>query len=136
MPGIGFAFPYPVGVKRLDDLIAFQRANEFKAEVYRLVDASAAARDERFRLQLFDAASSVAANIAEGWSRFSAPEFCQFLRYARASLEESRVWLRDGVARRYFDEASISQSLQLADRCAATITALWRSLQPFTKKPR
>jgi len=92
-----------VGVKRLDDLIAFQRANEFKAEVYRLVDASAAARDERFRLQLFDAASSVAANIAEGWSRFSAPEFCQFLRYARASLEESRVWLRDGVARRYFD---------------------------------
>jgi four helix bundle protein len=108
-----------------------------RSEVYRLVNSrEAAQRDDQFRAQIFDCAASVSANIAEGWARFSAPEFCQFLRYARASLEEAKVWLKDGVARRYFDDTSIDLLLRLADRCAATITALWRSLQPFTKKPR
>lgn len=126
-----------MGVKKLEDLHAYRLALEFRTEVYRLVDSSEAARrDDQFRSQLFNCVASVAANLAEGWSRFSAAEFCQFLRYARASVEEARVWLKDGVARRYFDEASIAESLRLADRCAATVTALWRSLQPFTKKNR
>jgi four helix bundle protein len=126
-----------MGVKRLEDLQAFQRADAFKLEVYRLANASEMARsDERYRSQLFDAAASVGANIAEGWKRFSAAELCQFLRYARGSLEESLVWLNDGVARGYFDIATIGSALQLADQCGATIIALWRSLQPFVKKGR
>jgi len=135
--GIGIASTTVMGVKKLDDLRAYQLALEFKAAVYRLVDLSDAARkDDQYKSQLFNCTASVAANIAEGWARFSTQEFGQFLRYARASLEEARVWIKDGVARRYFDQASISEPLLLADRCAATITALWRSLQPFNKKTR
>lgn len=124
-----------VGVKRLDDLIAYQRALEFKAEVYRIArESDRVQRDDQFRAQLLNATASIAANIAEGWGRFSASEFCQFLRYARASVEESRVWLEDGVARGYFGAATIDPAINRARQCEAAIMGLWRSLQPFTKK--
>jgi four helix bundle protein len=126
-----------VGVRRLEDLSAYQLAIEFKTEVYRLSDSSARIRsDEQFRLQLFDACASVAANVAEGWARFNAAEFCQFLRYARGSLEEAQTWLHDGVARGYFNSTEVVPALKLASRCSATIVALFRSLQPFIKKGR
>jgi four helix bundle protein len=130
-----FAIASAVGVQRLEDLSAYQLATELKAEVYRLADSSDRVRlDDRYRLQLFDASASVAANIAEGWARFSAAEFCQFLRYARASLTESQTWLHDGVARGYFTSSEAVPALRLASRCGAATTALWRSLQPFIKK--
>ena len=79
-----------MGVKRLEDLVAFQLAVEFKLEVYRLIrESPAARRDFRFRAQLSDASASVEACLAEGWHRYVAGEFVTFLRYARASLAEA-----------------------------------------------
>jgi four helix bundle protein len=125
-----------MGVKRLEDLSAYQLAVDFKKEIYRLAELSPAIqRDDRYRFQLFDAAASVAANIAEGWARFSAAEFCQFLRYSRASLEEAQTWLHDGVTRGYFRSVDAVPALKLASRSSAASLALWRSLQPFIKKP-
>ncbi len=124
-------------MKRLQDLQAFQRANEFKAEVYRLIAASdAIQRDEKFRQQLSNAAASVAANIAEGWGRFEAGEMRHFLRYARASSDEALTWIRDGVARGYFSNDDASHAFSLADQCRALITGLWNSLGPFVKSKR
>ena len=81
-----------MGVKTLDELIAFREASAFKIAVYAIVRKHAAAdRDYRYRDQLFDAASSLEANIAEGWRRFGAPDIIRFLRYAVASLEEARA---------------------------------------------
>ena len=115
----------------------YQLALEFKAEVYRIAGSNRRVQeDERYRSQMFDAAASVAANISEGWARFSAAEFCQFLRYARASLEESQTWLHDGVSRGYFKSEEVVPALRLASRCAAATIGLWRSLQPFIKKGR
>src|SRR3954469_19387677 len=126
-----------MGVKQLQELGAYQLALDFKAEVYRVAGASPRVReDDQYRCQLFDASSSAAANIAEGWARFSAAEFCQFLRYARGSLEESQTWLHDGVNRGYFKSDDILPALRLCSRCTAATTALWRSLQPFVKKGR
>jgi hypothetical protein len=60
-----------MGVKKVEDLIAFQQARAFKLEVYSIVRRHPAAyRDYRYRDQLFDAALSAEANIAEGWRRF------------------------------------------------------------------
>ena len=51
-----------MGVKRLDDLVAFQEAVAFKREIYTIVFTHAPAnRNYRYRDQLFDAASGVEA---------------------------------------------------------------------------
>lgn len=124
-----------MGVQKLDDLIAYQAARTFKLAVYELVRKSAgASNDERYRNQIFDAAASVEMNIAEGFRRFSAAEFCQFLRYSRASLEETERWLQDGVMRGYFGDADLAPLRPLADIAGRKTIALWRSLQPFIKK--
>ena len=128
--GMGLAVFPAVGVKRLDDLVAFKEAVAFKVEVYAIVRRSALAeRDYRYRDQLFDAASSVEANIAEGWRRFGAADLVRFLRYATGSLEEARVRLLDGVDRGYFTRGVCEPGLTHAARCGAATTNLIKSLQ-------
>ncbi len=107
-----------MGVKRIEDLVAFQFAEEFKGEVFRLLRESANARwDYRFRNQLGDAASGVASNITEGFHRYSPAQAIQFLRYALATLAEAKERVRDGIARGYFNEADAATALRWADRC-------------------
>jgi four helix bundle protein len=126
-----------MGVAKLEDLMAYQAARSFKLAVYELVNGSDRARaDDRYHSQVFDAAASVEMNIAEGFRRFSAAEFCQFLRYSRASLEETLRWLDDGVVRGYFAKSNLAAIQPLAESSARLTIALWRSLQPFVKKGR
>ena len=50
-----------MGVKYLEELIAYQLSQAFKREVYRLIDGSkGATRDFKFRDQLRDSASGLA----------------------------------------------------------------------------
>jgi hypothetical protein len=57
---------FDVGVRRVEDLAAYQLAVQFKLAVYEIVRAHGAAEgDLRYRDQLFDAASSGEANIGK-----------------------------------------------------------------------
>ena len=115
-------------------LVAYQLAVRFKLKVYHLVRSHAAARrDYRDRAQLQDAASSVEANIAEGWRRFAAKDMSVFLRYALGSLEETKSRLQDGVHRGYFTLSECSEALELGNRCGAATMGLWKSLKPFKR---
>ena len=117
-------------VQRLEDLIAFQQAVEFKREVYRIVrQHPSAERNWRYRDQLCDAASSVEANIAEGWRRFPPADMVRFLRYALGSLEEARVRLLDGVERGYFAANVCERAQRHAKRCSAATAGLIKSLE-------
>lgn len=112
-----------MGVRQLDDLVAYQFAEEFKLEAYGLISASAGARqDFRFTRQLQKAASGVGAAVAEGFGRGKAKECALFLRYAIASLAEARSHLRDGVHRGYFlqdDAGSRSRGPVAAALCSS-----------------
>ena len=117
-----------MGVRRYQDLIAWQLADQFNEAVHTLViDNPHASKDWRYRSQILDAASSVPANIAEGFLRFSPREFARFLSYAIASLAEAEGRIRDGVRRRYFDDERSSTAFQLARRCLTAAVRLRRS---------
>jgi four helix bundle protein len=124
-----------MGVQRVEDLIAWQLANAFKVEIYRLIRESAGARaDHRFRGLLRDAAASAGMNIGEGFLRYGAAEFARYLTIALASLGEATLWLNDGVDREYFDRASCRDALALAKRCRIATLRLQQSLEPFIKR--
>ncbi len=126
-----------MGIKRLEDLVAFQFAVELKRAVYALVDGNVRARsDWKYRDQLFDAALGGESNIAEGWHRYNAAEIAQFLRYALASLAETDRRLRDGVDRNYFTLSEIHPLCRTCSRAMGATTNLWKSLQPFIKEKR
>ena len=126
-----------MGARRVGDLVAYQWARAFKVEVYRLFDTSPKAQsDLRFRDQLFEAAASIEANIAEGFARFVPGELANFLRYALGSLAECRTRLDDGVARGHFRPADIERALVFAARCESATRALRASQQRLKDQRR
>lgn len=125
-----------MGAKRLEDLVAFQFAVEFKLEVYRIVgNSSAAGHDFKYKDQLFDAASGVERAIAEGFGRYRPLEFAQFLRYALASLGEAQRTLKDGIDRRHFSVENCAAAFTWARRCKAATQGLHASQLRLAGKP-
>jgi four helix bundle protein len=130
-----------MGVKRLEELRAWQVTRAFKLEVYRLLRGSPdASADFRFRSQLQEAVASGESNIAEGFHRFVAGEFAHFLGFARASIAEAQVRIQDGIDRGYFSALDATECLRLGIDAMALVTALKTSLQPYIarrgNKPR
>jgi four helix bundle protein len=124
-----------VGAKNLDELRAYQRAREFKLEVYRLIDGSPQVQsDWKFRSQLADAAASNEMNIREGFRRFGAGEMAQFLSFALSSLAEALGWLQDGIDRRYFRKEDCVNAFALGEASYKTTLALHASLRPFFRR--
>ena len=78
---------------RYQDLIAWQKAKAFAAEVYRATELFPKAEIYGLTSQLRRAAVSVASNIAEGQGRLTKGEFCHFLGHARGSLLELETQL-------------------------------------------
>jgi four helix bundle protein len=79
--------------------------------------------------QIRRAASSVPANVAEGYGRDSRGEYVQFLRIAQGSLKELETHLL--LARRLaFGKAdALDDALNRADQLGRMLRALYRSLQ-------
>ncbi|MEA1986836.1 MAG: four helix bundle protein [Candidatus Marinimicrobia bacterium] len=49
--------------------------------------------------QIIRASDSIAANIAEGYGRFTPPDRRKFYFYSRGSFEETKCWLRKLIRR-------------------------------------
>ena len=90
-----------MGFRTIEDIRAWQLAEEFKLNVYRLTDAGALARDRRLRDQLREAAASATSQISEGFGRFDPVDFARFVKIGRASLVECKNHLIDAVDRGY-----------------------------------
>lgn len=50
--------------------------------------------------QIIRSADSIAANLAEGYGRYTPAERRLFYRYARGSFEETKAWLRKLIRRK------------------------------------
>ena len=74
------------------------------------------------------AAGSAAPNIAEGFRRYTHPEFIRFLRYAFASIGETQTRLEEGCHRGYFTARELTEIFTLARRAGAATTSLIKSL--------
>ena len=75
------------------ELTVWQVANKIRKDVYKLTEKFPASEKYNLIPQLRRAATSIAANIAEGFGRYHYQENIQFCRQARGSLEE----VRDGI---------------------------------------
>src|SRR6478735_5331603 len=90
------------GVRRYEDLEAWQIADELKREVYALTATGPAARDLEYRNQIRESAASSTKNIAEGFGRFHPGDNARFVEISLASTMETQDSLKDGVDRGHF----------------------------------
>jgi len=116
-------------VKCFQDLSVWQEAHKLALEIYRIGAKFPAA--ERFGIisQLRRSASSVAANIAEGFGRGTTRELLRCLRIARGELEEMRYFLLLSKDLGYFAGEEMEGFNQRCDSVGQLINALGRSLK-------
>lgn len=74
------------------------------------------------------AADSIAANLAEGYGRYSSADRVKFYRYARGSLEETKCWLRKAIRRK------VIRSAKRADEYKVIIDELGPKLNAFIRR--
>ena len=96
-------------------------------------DVSKLAQDRRTRSlsdQLFRAVGSVAANIAEGYSRSSHKDQARFYEYALGSAREARTWYYQG--RPVLSEEVVAHRLQLLTQITRLLLATVRATRGRT----
>jgi four helix bundle protein len=123
-------------VRQYRDLFAWQTAEGFKLEVYRIIKESVLVQsDYKFRSQILEAARSVPSNITEGFLRCSPGDFMRFLDYAVASLGEAERRLHDGIQLGYFPASACQEAFRFARRCAKACVRLKQSQVRYLNDP-
>jgi four helix bundle protein len=84
--------------------------------------------------QLWRAAGSIAANIAEGYSRGTGPDRARFLEYALGSTREAIVWYEAG--RTLLPDCTIAKRIDLLDQVKRLLLASLPSTRTESRRKR
>jgi len=114
-------------IRDFKDLDVWQVARDLRTEMYKV--ARSLPDFEKFALatQIRRAASSVTANIAEGFGRFSYQENAQFCRQARGSVFELRDHLTTCVDQGFITTKEGERLDTIAQRTAQLLNGYLRS---------
>jgi four helix bundle protein len=106
-----------MGAKSFEDLIVWQKADAIATQIDDLTAAFPA--KERYRLsdQMRTAASSIPANIAEGFGRWSPRDQAHFYEIAKSSGNELKVHVMRAVDLGYCDDV-LELAFMLVEVCA------------------
>ena len=116
-------------MQRFTDLRAWQACVAYKRAIYRLVLETPLSRDWHRRAQMEESVAGPPSHVAEGYGRFSPPDFARFLVTARASLMESQNHLIDAVDKGYISEETRLDLDALAITALQEVTGLMEYLQ-------
>ena len=123
------------GVKRFEDLIAWQKARELTGEIYKVTRQGAFARDFGLSNQIQRASVSVMSNIAEGFERAGRKEFHHFLSTAKASCAEVRSQLYVALDVGYLGQTVFESLLAKAEEVGRIIGGLRASVDKGYTSP-
>jgi four helix bundle protein len=121
--------------KRFEELICWQRMNELSLEVWKATNRPPASKDFDFRNEIRDASDSAQRNVAEGFGRFTPPQFANFLDISRASALETKALLKKGLSVGYWTQGEFERLDKLANRGLQAVARLQRYLRsPAAKR--
>ena len=74
-------------------------------------------------LQIIRSCDSIAANLAEGYGRFTTPDRKKFYLYSRGSFEETKCWLRKAVRRGLINDAEKQKFTDIVNELGPKLNA-------------
>ena len=116
-------------VEKFEDLIVWQKAHALAINIYQLTSEEPFSHDFGLKTQIQRAAVSVMSNIAEGFERYSRPEFRQFLSIARGSIAEVRSQLHIAKSLNYISKQEFTTAYSLCHDVGNLIGGLRKSLE-------
>ena len=73
--------------------------------------------------QIIRSSDSIAANIAEGYGRYTPANRKRFYLYSRGSFEESKAWLRKLIRRNILTKSKTAQYKKIVDELGPKLNA-------------
>lgn len=113
-----------MAVNRLEDLVAWQKAMLLAKEIYRLSFYGRFSKDWGFRDQIRRSAVSVFSNIAEGFGRYSVPEFKKYLSIANGSVFELKAQCMFAKDLDYMNQVDADRVIAACEEVSKLIRAL------------
>ena len=117
---------------KLEDLVVYQLAMEIGEEVFSIVGEWENFHKWTTGKQLLEAVDSIAANISEGFGRYSYKENKQFQYYSRGSQSETKTWLQKAFNRDLLDNKKYNLLLTKLDELGKRHN---RYIQSIGQKP-
>jgi four helix bundle protein len=93
----------------VSDLEVYQLAEQLSDLIWNDYDLWDYKAQRTIGLQVIRSVDSIAANIAEGYGRFSGPDRKRFYLISRGSFEETKCWLRKAIRRKIITEDKAQQ---------------------------
>jgi len=103
------------GIKRFEEIQAWQKAREMVREVYGLCRENPLGKDFGLRDQICRASVSAMSNIAEGFAKGSNRDFAHFLDIARGSAIEVQSLLYVALDVRHIGDEDFRRLYRLAE---------------------
>ena len=86
--------------------------------------------------QITRSADSIGANIAEGSGRYNFQDNLRFVKIARASLHETRYWLRRTYVRKLITSEQINIIKPIVDELSPKLNAYFKYLERAAKQEK
>ena len=116
-------------ILRFEDFIAWQKARELTAIVYKATEQGKFQKDYGLRDQMRRASVSIMANIAEGFERGRSSEFHQYLSVAKAPCAELRSHLYVALDAQYLQREDFNVLKSHAKEAGRVLGGLRASVQ-------
>lgn len=122
---------------KLDDLQVYQMSMEIAEMIWKIVEKWNYMAKETMGKQLIRASDSVAANLSEGYGRFSYNENKLFCYYSRGSLFETKTWLTKAHNRKLISDDDLKSLEEMINTTAIKLNNYIKSIgkqkKPMTK---
>ena len=86
--------------------------------------------------QIIRSADSIGANIAEGSGRYNFQDNLRFVKIARASLHETRYWLRRAYVRKLLTNEQVKNIQPIVNELSPKLNAYFKYLERAAKQEK
>lgn len=114
-------------MKEVYELDVYRLAEELSDLIWDAYDAWAPKAQQTIGCQIIRAADSIAANIAEGYGRYTPADRRKFYLYARGSFEKTKAWLRKAVRRKVIASDEVGRYKTFVDELGPKLNAFIKS---------
>jgi len=111
-------------MKEIYEMDVYRLAEQLSDLIWFAFDTWSVKAQQTIGYQIIRSSDSIAANLAEGYGRFTPPDRKRFYYFARGSFEEIKSWLRKAVRRNVIrDEKTIEETRKLIDELGPKLNA-------------
>jgi four helix bundle protein len=114
-------------MKEVYELDVYRLAEELSDMVWNNFDQWSEKAKRTVGYQIIRSADSIAANLAEGYGRYTPRDKANFYRYSRGSFEETKCWLRKASRRKLISKEETVTYKKTIDELGPKLNAFIRS---------